>query len=383
MAMNYASFMIRRTRLEKNWSQEGLCREICTASYLSKIEQGKAEPSGEILRLLFARLGICWNGAEEGSGPVQEGYDLLFSGEKQLLEALVGSESFLKWENSPLGLDCMLLRRCAENGPALDRELETLMEPAQLALQRLLQERWEEAIGLCPCSYTYYRAGFACYHKGDFAHAVEYMYRAVDLASEEGRVRIMLMARAIMGNCYANLNDLVSMQRHYTAAGRLARALGNEEILQEIRYNTAATCIEAGRYEEAMAYFQTQRDSDSRIVLHKLAVCCEKLGRRSEGLAALDRAEGLPDHSAEGLESRMCWTVRLRLTDPEYLDSEAYGKALTETFDLCRRYAPVGFCLFHMPWMIEWYEHRRQYKQVAALMMEFPEFHKNYRFKQK
>ncbi len=59
--MNYTSFMIRKTRVEKNWSQEGLCRNICTASYLSKIEQGKAEPSDEIVGLLFERLGIRWN----------------------------------------------------------------------------------------------------------------------------------------------------------------------------------------------------------------------------------------------------------------------------------------------------------------------------------
>ena len=40
--MNYAGFLIRQKRLEKGWSQEGLCRGVCAVSYLSKIEQGKA-----------------------------------------------------------------------------------------------------------------------------------------------------------------------------------------------------------------------------------------------------------------------------------------------------------------------------------------------------
>ncbi|MBQ6877388.1 MAG: helix-turn-helix transcriptional regulator, partial [Oscillospiraceae bacterium] len=43
--MNYPGFLIKRERLLKNWSQEGLCKGICAVSYLSKIEQGKAEAS--------------------------------------------------------------------------------------------------------------------------------------------------------------------------------------------------------------------------------------------------------------------------------------------------------------------------------------------------
>ena len=58
--MNYPGFLIERERLLKNWSQEGLCKGICAVSYLSKIEQGKAEASEEIISALFERLGIDW-----------------------------------------------------------------------------------------------------------------------------------------------------------------------------------------------------------------------------------------------------------------------------------------------------------------------------------
>lgn len=37
-----AGLLIRQARLQRDWSQEGLCRGICAPSYLSKIEQGKA-----------------------------------------------------------------------------------------------------------------------------------------------------------------------------------------------------------------------------------------------------------------------------------------------------------------------------------------------------
>ena len=41
MRPELAGALIRRARLEKNWSQEGLCHGLCAVSYLSKIEQGK------------------------------------------------------------------------------------------------------------------------------------------------------------------------------------------------------------------------------------------------------------------------------------------------------------------------------------------------------
>lgn len=52
--------LIRQARLRRDWSQDGLCLGICTPSYLSKIEQGKAEPSPEVTELLLRRLGLVW-----------------------------------------------------------------------------------------------------------------------------------------------------------------------------------------------------------------------------------------------------------------------------------------------------------------------------------
>ena len=60
MHASLQGLLIRQRRLERNWSQSGLCQGICAVSYLSKIEQGRAEGSREILDLLFARLGIAW-----------------------------------------------------------------------------------------------------------------------------------------------------------------------------------------------------------------------------------------------------------------------------------------------------------------------------------
>lgn len=61
MSQRLQGFVIRKRRQELGWSQAGLCQGICAVSYLSKIEQGKAEGSPEVIGLLFQRLGIHWN----------------------------------------------------------------------------------------------------------------------------------------------------------------------------------------------------------------------------------------------------------------------------------------------------------------------------------
>ena len=65
MAVPFPSALIRYERLKRNWSQEGLCDGICAVSYLSKIEQGKAEPSDDILQALMQRLELKWHDGED------------------------------------------------------------------------------------------------------------------------------------------------------------------------------------------------------------------------------------------------------------------------------------------------------------------------------
>lgn len=76
---------LRQQRLKRGWSQEGLCRDICAASYLSKIEQGQVQAAPELLELLFRRLELPWYG---GSLPelerlVEHRYECLLDGDKE------------------------------------------------------------------------------------------------------------------------------------------------------------------------------------------------------------------------------------------------------------------------------------------------------------
>ena len=167
-----AGLLIRQARLQRDWSQEGLCRGICAPSYLSKIEQGKAAPSPEVTELLH-RLGLVWTPEPEGLAPC---WKALLSGSPDFAacyERLVQprQESLAC---SPLAADALLLAAFYEDElRPLPEEWEPFLSTRQLALQRGLQGRWEEAVRLDPLPLLVTLRGKALYVKGDYTVAIE------------------------------------------------------------------------------------------------------------------------------------------------------------------------------------------------------------------
>lgn len=366
-------FILRRERLARDWSQDGLCRGICAVSYLSKIERGSVIASKDILRRLFERMDIPWHSADSDTGEAIESlYELLFSGDFDGFEER--SAQLEEMEHGPFAADAMLLGRfTGERGEPLDLEMEPLLDTRQLALQRMLQGRSEEAIRLMPGAFSYYWAGAAAYESGSsYTAAVEYLQKGYDLAAHNGSAHLMLMCSLLAGNCYGNQLDIVNMNAHYAVASRLARALGRKRCLREIRYNSASVCIETGRYDEAYAYFSSIEEP-GMMELHKLSICCEKLGKREQALEAVQCAVMMESEYPETELGRlMCRIVQFRLENADYLKCAEYGEMLLGCFERCRASLPVGYASFHLPWVLEWYTASRKYKQAYELIRDFP-----------
>ena len=121
--MNYHGFLIYRERMRRNWSQAGLCKGICTVSYLSKIETGKSEPSDEILRLLLDRLGLIIDQEieREAAELADQGWELLFSGRFAKLSDLLHGKDKDRYRAVPAWLDLALL--------SSEKPLDTALEP--------------------------------------------------------------------------------------------------------------------------------------------------------------------------------------------------------------------------------------------------------------
>ncbi len=378
--MNDIGALIRGERLARQWSQEGLCRGICAVSYLSKIEQGKVEPSDEIRRLLLERLGLP---TEEDSPALREAAALLeqlterlFLGDTPGMYALEERFEAARplLSRSRYAAQAALLHEALQPvGKPLPAALEIGLDERLLAYQRILQGRYDEALRLYPHAFTYCSAGNAAYQRGDYRTAIALLRHAHTLAAEDDAVHLMLQSRAFLGNCYCNELRLEQMEREYAAALRLAELLHNTNLADTIRYNTAAGQLEGGQYEAACAYFSAL-ENPGRMALHKLAICCEKLGRPDEARAALARARAAAcDYPPEPLSQQICDIVAFRLDHPDYLQREEYGVLLLGCFRTMRRELPAGYASFHLPWVLEWYTANRRYKEAYELTREFSE----------
>lgn len=374
----FPGLLLKKKRIENNWSQEGLCKGICAVSYLSKIEQGKASASDEILRLLFARLNIVWHDKEEAlyAGKLADDlYDAVFAMDEKKIAA--GMEAFHAHsglcQNGPYMLDFLLLEQYIENLSHEELVLfSSLFDNRQMCLWLLWKEEYERTLPLYPCAYTYARAGIQEYVSGSYAQAIEHLQYGFNLAAADCLVYVMLNCRLFMGNCYSNLSNFDQMLQHYTAARRLADALSEEAVIHDIEYNIASTAIQLGRYKEGYDYFKSLQ-SPSAMSLHKLAVCCEALGRPEEALNALEQAKTasseVPDHA---FAMEMCALVEYRLTHPDYLHQKEYGDRLLACFARMKQELPAGYAAFHLPWLEEWYTANRQYRQAYELLKNFP-----------
>ena len=372
--MNSAAFagaLLRMVRLEKNWSQETLCQGICTVSYLSKIEQGKAQANESLLRDLFEKMDIAWQSTprKEGEQLCEMLYDVVFSDDVNELERYK-EEGLLRQESAALDsnyLDYLILRAyCCMDTGLIPQPIRPLLDDRQKSLLYLLEDQPERAMQCNPCALTVQCAGAKAYTQGNYTLALELLQRAYDMASQNGYARIMMCCQAYMANCYSDLRNVPDMLQHSQIAKRLARILGDMEMLETIDYNIASTQIECGEYESGYAHFASIQEPTA-LQLHKLAICCEMLGKREEALCALDTARNL----AVDLERDMCDIVRYRLENPNYLHDSGYGELLLNTFKTLKRERSVGYARFHLSRVEEWCTANRQYRTIYEIMCDF------------
>ena len=362
--------LVRRERLARDWSLKGLAHGICAVSYLSKIERGEADPSPEVTDALLERLGIAWHDDEaflaRARDVLDRGYDALLSFDEPAFPALRAELADLAADlaTSPLAAQAKLLEGLlAKPARPVEPELEVLLDGRLLGLQRLAQGRFDDALRLNPCAYAYLQAGAAAYESGEknYVPAVDLLRQAYELAAREGRARVMLSAKVCLGNCYCNQLDFENMEAEYRVAARLARALGEKDLLRTISYNTASAHAECGHFERAYAFFSTL-DDPSALDLHKLAVLDRVPQARREPRTEV----------GEDLAGEFCDLVRFRLEHPDYLRCPEYGKALLAVFGRCRAELPIGFAAFHLPWVLEWHTANRQYRAAFELERDFP-----------
>ena len=371
--LHVAGQLLRAKRLERNWNQETLCHGICSVSYLSKIEQGKAEVNQQILAELFSRLNILWNNTPEVKILRDDLLEAIFSYDHKESERILGILE-ADWDANVIGpyyADFAVLRAFYNHDPnMIHKDLEPLLDNRQKALSAILFNCDQEAYQIYPCALTAICAGEKAFMTGNYTQALEFYQIACDQAAQQGYVHLLMFTHHAMAACFSNLQNIDAMNRHSKIAARIAKAVGNSEILYAIQYNEAATKIESGDFQSGYNFF-SKLESPRVLDLHKITVCCEGLGKVQEGILALDLAENTA--CSNPLDLEMCRLVRYRLENPDYLHDPVYGQLLMTTFQRIKEELSHGFARFHLRWVTEWLCNNRQYRKAVEILQDFTE----------
>lgn len=375
---------IKRERLKKNYSQEGLCRGICVVSYLSKIEQGKAEAGDDIICALLERLGIAYETDEiflkEAGRQIHRLYENLYEGILCKEDIAFLKEEKERYLASEYILDTMLFMSLfPESASGIDDELSEYtecMSQRQYELYLYLNceetpEYLETLLKLNPNGFYLNGAGFYFWAKGEYVRAVEILNRAYQVSCDEGTVENMLSAQMALGNCYSSMEQQELMMRHYKTAERLARALGKNGELSTIFYNIASTLLEWNQAEEALEYFEKCTRKDA-MYYHKYALCMERLGRKDKAIGMLKTGQGTEEVKKQPVYEEMYEVAEYRLKHEDYLEKPEYENLLRSCMKHMREQLPRGYEQFHVSYLMELLEHQRKYKEICQLTREFP-----------
>ena len=196
------------------------------------------------------------------------------------------------------------------------------------------------------------------------------LQRGYDQAAEEGRPNLMLLAQLFLGNSYSAIGHPRLMKESYQIARRLGKELGQTELLATIDYNIAATYLEWGMDQEALALLEASPREDLWY-WHKLAIALERAGRLEEARKALDKAYGSNEERDSAAVGTILDLVAYRLDHPDYVRQESYAAMAREIYTQAEKELGEGYARFHLPFLLEALEAQRRYKEAYLLMKEF------------
>lgn len=399
--------LIRRLRLERNYSQEGLAKGICAASYLSKIEQGQVEAGPEILERLFAALEVEYCQDPELLRQAQAYLEQYFEARDQdeqdaeAIQWLDGQVDRLRCSAFGLWAEIYAVSRLLEipdpetAGQRLRelRPMEAQMEPEQLYRYALCcaeaAEDWTQALEQVKkaarqkqCAHVYWALSHLQFYLGQYNQCVDTAEKAYAMGAEEGDLYAMVWSSFLLASCHTE-RDLDLAEKYYRRAIRLS-GRADTKMRHLASYNLGASYLEWGKKDQALYWLERTEDipgenAHNLLRRQKLAILYADLGRYSEALYLLEEAEKLlrvlradenwkTDSFGEML--RFAWLL-------------AEGKRTEPEFEQVVRYLygqeNLGFSFrrFYGLYLVELYRSQRRYKDALRTMEEiqvnFPE----------
>lgn len=393
--------LLRMERLRQNREQKEVCFGICVPSYLSKIEHGTVCPDEEIVRKLFAKLGIVWQDDEKALEELRRKVAAYFHNcsyafeTKELYEELCRQELTLRY--SGLVIDWLLIQgmetmryggtqggdlvKAAKRQETMEllKALEDHMDRKQRAYYLILRFREQpqaqaaqewclQAVEVLNNCFAYMTLAEFYYLRGDYSAICRLENRFTAIALEEGNTYYLADYYFMKGSAYACLNMESLMMENYQKSIHFLQNTGWGEELSAFYYNIGATYLSLKKYNEAIAYLE--KSQDSALKYHKLALAHIRGGAVEAGKEFLEKMKNeiLKENSCDETDllryEEACAECQENfLEDPEYLE------LLEKLIVSVKKNYPFGHLYFYREVVIEAYKRQRKYKKA----LEFEE----------
>lgn len=400
--------IIKKHRLDQNMSQETLCAGICAVSYLSKIENGQARSSHEILVLLFSRLGVPFpetmGEIEKDQALIYEAIQTLILGDKEEADRVYQALSVKQglFLASALAIDWLILDLYyavdnwefeSVSGKMADLEaytkhftaiqryhanmLKGLVAVHDVKFDAAL-EAFNQAMHIRRDGLIIAQLAMTYFYKGDYVSAINYGDEAYIELMDAGYLSVAIEVSGIVAAAYSNLDQIDKALHIYRRQLNLTRGSGQTFVRYSVYYNIGATYLMMGDFENARINLHLALDClgtddiwRTYYLYQKLVLCYIGLRQLTEARLWLERlevhlatSEGKPDAS---MIQSIKWLGHFKhhddpIQEPGYLDD------LKATFDLSKRDSHFGFHLFYGQYLVEAYKATRRYKEALMLM---------------
>lgn len=375
---------------------------------MSKIEQGQADASADIIDRLFAELGISYIRDDdfllEASQHFKEFFSLWDTEQPFEKERTYFIQQGAKLENSELHLYYHLYllfyaihnedMEKAENERAYLNQFISYMDDRQKVRYYMgaakLAGNSEHAIQLLAeaarhgnNSVIYHQMATVLFHVGRYGESIEKAENADLFASEEGNPSVLIGSSFLLGSCYCNGRDLSISKKYYERAIALTRGY-NVQVKSYAYYNLGTAYLSCGYYEDAEYYLSRAVILDEKpyhnvMLYQKCSVLYAQMGKREKSEEYLIQSQRtLHSIAGDTVEYKLCEKMILfaeLLLNSDCMNLPEYEEVLKTLYFQTDKTFGFGFRRFYGEFLIQLYKHKRKYKDALSIKENMDAFY--------
>ena len=378
--------LIRIERLRKKIGQKELSYDICTVSYLSRIENEEIVPHKDLMKRLMSALGFKTLTEEKESyykTKLATYFESFLSKPNFSDKIDLTSEELNELSSTALFPYERLANKINTNSrdSYLD-EIHTLLPDEIQAIYYIVKARYhnedwniknaldwsKKAVKLSPTGMAYLSLAESEFEAGFPEEMISNLAKAEELLLKEGSLAPLVQValyRAMRESYYPNEHTI----KLYDIALKMAETINDEKLISQISYNGGASALEIGQYDKARFFLDKCKSGTPNLFYHKralLEILTDNYKKAEEYL------ELFKNSSAEKEQKRIftsLLSLRLKYKNNYLIEDETLNY-LEELYAYSKAHIHFGFLVTYGRELIECLKQHRQYKRALEIEEE-------------